>query len=63
MRELTETELDIVSGGVDVGVCTPANSIGGVSNFGGLGADLVNFYEGLVFATSHVIERVANSFN
>ena len=60
MRELSKAELDFVSGGT--GVCTPANSIGGVSNFNSLGADLVNFYEGLVFATSHVIERVAKSF-
>lgn len=61
MRELTGSEIDSVSGGI--GVCTPANSIGGVSNFNSLGNDLVSFYEGLVFATSHVIERVANSFN
>lgn len=59
MRELTQNELELVSGGV---VCTPANSIGGVSNFNEFGNDLINFYEGLVAATSHVIERVANAF-
>ena len=59
MRELTEMEIQFVSGGK---VCTPENSIGGVSDFNSIGNDLINFYEGLVMFTSHVIERVANSF-
>ncbi len=59
MRELTEMEIQFVSGGL---VCTPENSIGGVSNFNSIGNDLINFYEGLVMFTSHVIERVANAF-
>jgi len=59
MRELTTSEVSQVSGGV---VCTPENSIGGISNFSTLRDDLINFYEGLVGATSHVIERVANAW-
>ena len=59
MRELTNSELEIVSGGL---VCVPENVYGGVSNPSMLGRDLINFYEGLVSFTSHVIERVANSF-
>jgi hypothetical protein len=63
MRELTTSEVSCVSGGT--GVCTPAssgNDLGGVRNSGMIGNDLINIYEGLVAATSHVIERVANSF-
>ncbi len=59
MRELNKMELDFVSGGH--GVCTP-NNLGGVTDSGSLGRDLINIYEGLVAATSHVIERVANAF-
>lgn len=64
MRLLMENELHAVAGGT--GVCVPAetsgNNIGGVTDSGGLGADLTNIYEGLVSVTSHIIERVANSF-
>lgn len=56
MRELTHNEIQVVSGGT--GVCTPANSYGGVTNTSTVGTDLINFYEGLVMFTSHVIERV-----
>lgn len=59
MRELNTAELDLVSGGV--GMCTPANSYGGITDPGSFGRDVVNFYEGLVFATSHIIERVARA--
>lgn len=59
MRELNQNELELVSGGT--GVCTPGNSYGGVTNTSSVGQDLINFYEGLVSATSHVIERVANA--
>jgi hypothetical protein len=62
MRELTMSELACVSGGT--GVCTPENSgndIGGVTDSEGLGQDLINIYEGLVEATSHIIERVAGA--
>lgn len=63
MRELTMSEVNCVSGGI--GVCTPessGNDLGGVRNSGMIGDDLINIYEGLVAATSHIIERVANSF-
>lgn len=59
MRELNNMELDSVSGGH--GVCTPANSIGGVGDPSRFGDYLIGVYEGLVAATSHVIERVANA--
>lgn len=62
MRELTLHELALVSGG-EGQVCTPedGNTYGGVSNTKDFGDDLINFYEGLVSATSHIIERVANA--
>ncbi len=60
MRELNRMELDFVSGGT--GVCTPSNSIGGIGDAGSFGDYLISVYEGLVAATSHVIERVATSF-
>lgn len=56
MRELSHKEIGIVSGGT--GVCTPENSYGGVTNTSTVGTDLINFYEGLVMFTSHVIERM-----
>jgi len=61
MRELTTMELQFVSGGT--GECTEesANTIAGVSNFTDVGQNLIDFYEGLIEATSYVIERVANA--
>ena len=59
MRKLTQNEVQVVSGGH--GVCTPENSYGGVTNTSRVGTDLINFYEGLVMFTSHVIERVAKA--
>jgi len=62
MRELTVSELDFVSGGT--GVCTPENSgndFGGITDTSSVGQDIINIYEGLVEATSHIIERVANA--
>lgn len=60
MRELTMNEIRQVTGATSS--CTGRNEIGGISDFPSLGQDLINFYEGLVAATSHVIERVANAF-
>jgi hypothetical protein len=60
MRELNVSELNMVAGGGDQ--CTPGNSIGGITDSGSLGQDLINVYEGLVQATSYIIERVANAF-
>ncbi len=63
MRELTLSEMDFVSGAGDD--CTSGdsggNSFGGVTEPSSLGDDLVAAYEGLVAATSHIIERVANA--
>lgn len=61
MRELEMEELLLVSGGHE---CTPAyanNVYRGISNPSRVGNDLIGIYEGLVFATSHVIERVAKA--
>jgi len=61
MRELTTMELQFVSGGT--GECTEesANRIAGFSDFADVGGNLIDFYEGLIEATSYVIERVANA--
>ena len=63
MRELTMKEVGLVAGGHDS--CSSegsGNSYGGVRNTSSLGQDLIQIYEGLVQATSHVIERIANAF-
>jgi hypothetical protein len=59
MRELTLNEIAMVSGAGDE--CPPSNDIGGITDFSGVGQDLINFYEGLVAATSYMIERVADA--
>lgn len=62
MRELTMTEIGYVSG---AGNACPSGEVGntiiGVADSSSLGQDLINIYEGLVAATSHIIERVANA--
>lgn len=61
MRELSVNEITMVAGG-DEHVCTAsdgANLLGVDTTT--LGEALVNGYEGLVWATSHIIERVANA--
>ena len=62
MRELSVNELQFVSGGT--GTCTSedaGNDLGGIKDPESIGRDLINIYEGLVEATSHVIERVASA--
>ena len=62
MRELTVFEMDRVSGAADE--CTSdsgGNNYGGVTDPGSLGSDLIEVYEGLVAATSYIIERVARA--
>jgi hypothetical protein len=62
MRELTVAELGFVTGGADT--CSSdgsGNNYGGVTDTSTLGEDLIEIYEGLVEATSYVIERVANA--
>lgn len=62
MRELNATELSFVSGaGDDCG--GNGNEYGGVSNTETVGEELINIYEGVVQAVSHVIERVANALS
>ena len=57
MRELTLNEMNVVSGAE----CVAGNTYAGVSDTGSFGDDLIRIYEGLVAATSHIIERVANA--
>lgn len=62
MRELTMSEIEFVSGAGDE--CTSGdggNNLGGVTDPGSLGSELIEIYEALVAATSHVIERVADA--
>lgn len=64
MRELTMDEIAHVTGG---GECSSGgggegdNTYGGVSDTGSLGDDLIEIYEGVVAAASHIIERVARA--
>ncbi len=63
MRELNSSELSFVSGAGDGCSGGSGNDIGGVTNSGSFGDDLVNIYEGVVQAVSHVIERVAAAWS
>ena len=63
MRDLTMKELGFVAGGHDS--CSSGdggNNYGGVTDTASIGQDLIQIYEGLVAATSHIIERVAEAF-
>ena len=62
MRDLTKDEILMVAGGGGECANGGGNSYGGVSDVGSLGKDIIAAYEGLVEATSHIIERVMNSF-
>lgn len=62
MRELTMSEIGMVTGGGDTCSAGDGNDIGGITEPGSLGQDLIGIYEGLVEATSYIIERVAESF-
>lgn len=63
MRLLNEMETGLVCGAE--GVCTPSdpsgNTYGGVINPDAVGREIIAIYEGLVAATSHIIERVADA--
>ncbi|MCJ7590865.1 MAG: hypothetical protein MUO51_05885 [Woeseiaceae bacterium] len=62
MRELTRNEMSLVAGaGDDCSSGGSGNNLGGITNSGGIGDDLINIYEGLVSAASHMIERVARA--
>jgi len=63
MRELNREEISFVAGSGDK--CSSDDSGSGGNDYGGVtepssvGDDLIAIYEGLVAATSHIIERVA----
>ena len=63
MRELTMSEIGFVSGAGDD--CSSgdsgANSYGSINDTSSMGDEIIELYEGLVAATSHIIERVANA--
>ena len=62
MRELTVSEIGFVGGGAEQ--CKSdqgGNNYGGVTDTGSVGQDIIQIYEGLVEATSYIIERVAKS--
>jgi hypothetical protein len=62
MRELTMNEMSLVAGaGDDCSSGGSGNNLAGISNSESIGQDLINIYEGVVSAASHVIERVANA--
>lgn len=51
--------MNLVSGAADD--CGGGNNYGGVTDTSSFGDDVVEIYEGLVAATSHIIERVAEA--
>jgi hypothetical protein len=62
MKVLTMDEMNFVAGaGDDCSSGGGGNDYAGVTDTKSVGQDLVNIYEGLVDATSHIIERVANA--
>lgn len=64
MRKLLDSELRYVAGAG--GECSSGgeggNNYGGVTDPSSIGTDMINAYEGVVAAVSHIIERVANAF-
>lgn len=63
MRELTANEMALVAGAGSE--CSDGeasgNDYGGITDTSSLGDELIEIYEGVVAAVSHIIERVANS--
>ena len=62
MRELTVSELSVVSGAGDECPTGGGNNLGGITEPDSLGQDMIEIYEGIVEATSYIIERVSNAF-
>ena len=62
MRNLTKDEIQMVAGGG--GECSSGggNNYSGIKDTTSVGQEMINLYEGLVAATSHIIERVAKAF-
>jgi len=66
MRNLEIEELNLVSGGAGDTTCTPSDPVNdymGIQNTQTVGDELVDLYEGVVQAVSHVIERVADAID
>jgi hypothetical protein len=64
MRELTVSEIGFVGGGAEQ--CSSnrsGNNYGGITDVNSVGKEIIAFYEGLIAATSYVIERVATSLD
>ena len=62
MRELTVSEIGFVGGAEEQCKADQSgNNYGGVTDTASLGQDIIQISEGLVEATSYVIERVANA--
>ncbi len=62
MRELTAAEMQWVSGAADdCSADSGGNNYGGITDAGSVGQELIEIYEGLVAAASHIIERVASA--
>ncbi len=62
MRELTMSEIGCVGGAAEQ--CRSdqsGNNYGGITDTGSIGGEIIEIYEGLVEATSYIIERVANA--
>lgn len=57
------SEIGFVSGAGDdcSGGDSGGNNYGGITDTNSVGKEIVEIYEGLVAATSHIIERVANA--
>ncbi|MDH3621534.1 MAG: hypothetical protein OER91_11605 [Gammaproteobacteria bacterium] len=61
MRELTMSEIGFVSGAGDDCSSGDGNNYGGITDTSSIGGEIIEIYEGLVEATSYIIERVANA--
>ena len=63
MRDLSMNEIRMVSGAGDEcsSGASDGNSYGTINDTTTVGDEIINLYEGLVEATSHIIERVANA--
>ena len=62
MRELTVSEIGFVGGAAEqCRADQSGNNYGGITDTRSIGREIIEIYEGLIEATSYVIERVANS--
>ncbi len=65
MRNLTKDEIQMVAGAGDEcssdGGGESSNTYSGIKDTSSVGREMINIYEGLVAATSHIIERVAKA--